>query len=128
MSYVNSHLKCHTPTANKFQNKHIRIAINKCLNSLPIQGIPYKNNTSVDTLFSQPYKMLRNFASYAAKTARVAKFEPKAKMQSWQIHEYGDVDALQLCNTRVPFISKPHEVLVKVEAASVNPIDNYMIG
>lgn len=50
------------------------------------------------------------------------------KMKSWQIHEYGDLGNLQLGEARVPVINDPHQVLVKVKAASVNPIDLAMIS
>ncbi|KAK2576135.1 hypothetical protein KPH14_007465 [Odynerus spinipes] len=45
------------------------------------------------------------------------------KMLAWQIHSYGDLDELKLSNVRIPLITKPTEVLIKVQAASVNPID-----
>lgn len=46
------------------------------------------------------------------------------KMRGWQIHAYGDTDELQFNDKiRIPAIKSPQEVLVKVEAASVNPID-----
>ncbi|CAL8090621.1 unnamed protein product [Orchesella dallaii] len=45
-------------------------------------------------------------------------------MKSWQIHSYGGPSELQLTtSSRIPLINKPDEVLVKVHAASVNPID-----
>lgn len=55
------------------------------------------------------------------------------KMQAWQIHSYGGLEELKLSNVRIPVIAKPTDVLVKVEASSVNPIDiamtstNYII-
>ena len=48
---------------------------------------------------------------------------PEVKIQAWQIHSYGGVDDLKLSNTRIPVISKPNELLIKVDASSVNPID-----
>lgn len=51
------------------------------------------------------------------------------KMSAWQIHSYGDLGELQLSpQIRIPHIAHPNQVLVKVEAASVNPIDVAMIG
>ncbi|XP_077296997.1 NAD(P)H oxidoreductase RTN4IP1, mitochondrial-like [Arctopsyche grandis] len=51
------------------------------------------------------------------------------KMSAWQIHSYGDLSELQLSpQTRIPHIAHPNQVLIKVEAASVNPIDVAMIG
>lgn len=45
------------------------------------------------------------------------------KMQAWQIHSYGGLEELKLLSVRIPLIAKPTDVLVKVEASSVNPID-----
>ncbi|XP_012232212.1 reticulon-4-interacting protein 1, mitochondrial [Linepithema humile] len=45
------------------------------------------------------------------------------KMQAWQIHSYNGLNDLKLSNVRIPVITNPTDVLVKVEAASVNPID-----
>lgn len=48
------------------------------------------------------------------------------KMQAWQIHSYGGLEELKLSNVRIPVINRPTDILVKVEASSVNPIDIYM--
>nr|XP_002730693.1 PREDICTED: reticulon-4-interacting protein 1 homolog, mitochondrial-like [Saccoglossus kowalevskii] len=45
------------------------------------------------------------------------------QMKAWQIHKYGDNRVLELQNTRVPVICKPNQVIVKVHAASINPVD-----
>lgn len=45
------------------------------------------------------------------------------KMQAWQIHSYNGLNDLKLSNVRIPVIKNPTDVLIKVEAASVNPID-----
>jgi len=45
------------------------------------------------------------------------------KMQAWQIHSYNGLSDLKLSNVRIPVIRQPTDVLVKVEATSVNPID-----
>ncbi|KAH0540056.1 reticulon-4-interacting protein 1, mitochondrial-like [Cotesia glomerata] len=52
----------------------------------------------------------------------------KSRIQAWQIHAYGNLDEINLSTIRMPIISKPSEVIVKVEASSVNPIDISMIG
>lgn len=45
-------------------------------------------------------------------------------MKSWQMHSYGGPSELQLSTReRIPPLNGPDEVLVKVHAASVNPID-----
>lgn len=45
------------------------------------------------------------------------------KMQAWQVHSYNGLEDLRLSNVTMPVIMQPTDVLVKVEAASVNPID-----
>lgn len=51
----------------------------------------------------------------------------KKKMKSWQIHQYGSIEELQLGQTRLPIITHPDQVIIKVSAASVNPIDTAMM-
>ncbi|KAJ8960795.1 hypothetical protein NQ318_020091 [Aromia moschata] len=50
------------------------------------------------------------------------------RIKSWQVHSYGDLSELQLGTPRIPVIKHPDEVLVKVSAASLNPIDLLMLG
>lgn len=52
------------------------------------------------------------------------------RMSGWQIHAYSDnVQELQLAdNIKKPIIRKPSELLVKVTASSVNPIDVAMMS
>ncbi|XP_026479299.1 reticulon-4-interacting protein 1, mitochondrial-like [Ctenocephalides felis] len=53
----------------------------------------------------------------------------KRKMKAWHIHSYGSLDEVKLSEKyRTPFISHSKDVLVKVHAASVNPIDVAMLG
>lgn len=54
------------------------------------------------------------------------KFENGYKMKAWQIHSYGE--PLQLTEARIPFISNPDDVLVQIDASSVNPIDRIILG
>ena len=50
-------------------------------------------------------------------------------MSAWQLHEYGSINQLKLSNSvPLPVICRPHDVLVRVHAASVNPIDVMMVG
>lgn len=51
------------------------------------------------------------------------KENPNDRMQAWQIHSYNGLKDLRLSNVRMPLITNPNDVLVKIEAASVNPID-----
>jgi len=59
--------------------------------------------------------------------AKTAEKQYVNKMQAWQIHSYGDINELQLTSARIPHICDPSDVLIKVNAASVNPIDTYMM-
>lgn len=45
------------------------------------------------------------------------------KMQAWQIHCYGGIEEVKLFTVKMPVISRPTDVLVKVDASSVNPFD-----
>jgi NADPH:quinone reductase-like Zn-dependent oxidoreductase len=47
-------------------------------------------------------------------------------MKAVRIHQYGEIDTVSLEDVRVPEIG-PSEVLVKIEAASVNPLDVKLI-
>lgn len=69
----------------------------------------------------------RNLSKPSAKMKEHQSTRPD-KIQAWQIHAYGNLDELKLSNTRMPVISKPTDVLVKVEAASINPIDTAMLS
>ncbi|KAL1491073.1 hypothetical protein ABEB36_011726 [Hypothenemus hampei] len=66
--------------------------------------------------------MIRTFCQ------RAAPLKNSRKMLAWTIHSYGDIDELQLAETRIPIIQSPDEVLVEVKAASLNPIDSFMLG
>nr|CAI5830303.1 unnamed protein product [Callosobruchus analis] len=74
--------------------------------------------------------MLKRSVSFIRSNYSSAAFSVKEKLKtkSWQLHEYGDINNLRLEPSRLPIIRKPYEVLVQVEAASVNPIDLYMLG
>jgi len=56
------------------------------------------------------------------------KENPGDRMQAWQIHSYNGLEDLRLSNVRMPVLTNPTDVLVKIEAASVNPIDIAMSG
>ncbi|XP_074027281.1 NAD(P)H oxidoreductase RTN4IP1, mitochondrial [Leptinotarsa decemlineata] len=73
--------------------------------------------------------MLRRSVSVlSSKSFEYAAVTKKRRIKSWQLHEYGGIDELQLGSIRLPVIRDPNEVLVQVNAASVNPIDLLMIG
>lgn len=50
------------------------------------------------------------------------------RMRAWRLHAYGALPELRLQEARVPALRAPHDVLVRVRAASLNPIDVAMIG
>ena len=48
----------------------------------------------------------------------------RTTMKSWEINSYGGLETLQLNETaKIPSIRNPTEILVRVKAASVNPLD-----
>lgn len=50
-------------------------------------------------------------------------------MSAWQLHEYGFINQLKLSSSvHMPVIRRPHDVLIRVHAASVNPVDVMMVG
>lgn len=72
-------------------------------------------------------KIIQFFLRNVSTTAKPLKKTNK-KMQAWQIHSYGDLSELQLTQARVPIIQNPSDILIQVEAASINPIDKAIIG
>jgi len=52
-----------------------------------------------------------------------------SKMIAWQAHSYSTIDDLVLTsNARSPTMVADNEVLVRVKASSVNPLDVFMTG
>lgn len=49
-------------------------------------------------------------------------------MPAWQFQSFGGLDQLKLKDVDIPQVKKPNDVLVKVQASSVNPLDVAMIG
>lgn len=54
----------------------------------------------------------------------------QSRMRAWQIHNYSEsVSELQAANNlKKPHIRRPDQLLVKVLASSVNPIDTAMMS
>ena len=51
------------------------------------------------------------------------------RMRAWQFHDYAGIDGLAMAsNIRMPTLKSPTDVLVKVHAASVNPVDIKMLS
>ncbi|KAF4522529.1 hypothetical protein B566_EDAN009976 [Ephemera danica] len=80
--------------------------------------------------FTRPIKKsTQNLVKFLSTIPLQNEKQSASKMLAWQLTSYGDIKALELNNNaKIPFISKPSDVLVKVSAASVNPIDNAMLG
>lgn len=79
--------------------------------------------------------MFKKIINFAIKDSRLlstnavkVKICEQSKANAWQIHSYGDIKELQHGPIRIPKIQQPDDVLINVEAASVNPIDNLMLG
>jgi hypothetical protein len=52
-----------------------------------------------------------------------------SKMLAWQIHGYGGLEELKLSESaRIPHIKGPNDVLIRIAATSINPIDLAMMG
>lgn len=51
-----------------------------------------------------------------------------ARMRAWRLHAYGAARDLRLEAARVPALRAPGDVLVRVRAASLNPIDVAMLA
>ena len=67
--------------------------------------------------------------NYRRMTTVPRPFPLPSSMSAWQLHEYGSINQLKLSNSvPMPVISCPHDVLVRVHAASVNPVDVMMVG
>ncbi|XP_063827868.1 reticulon-4-interacting protein 1 homolog, mitochondrial [Ostrinia nubilalis] len=50
------------------------------------------------------------------------------RMAAWRAHAYGALDELRLEAARVPALRAPDDVLVRVAASSINPLDVAMLG
>ena len=48
---------------------------------------------------------------------------PSYEMKAWYINEYGSNDVLEFGRRPLPTLRRPTDILVRVDAASVNPID-----
>lgn len=67
----------------------------------------------------------KTIRTFTVETAPVC-CEENDRMKTWQVHSYGE--DLQCVSLRIPIIQKPSELLIKVEASSINPIDVAMKG
>lgn len=73
--------------------------------------------------------MLQRHFSLLNKTIRSGAEEilSQSRIKSWVANNYGSLNELELKTTRLPIIQNPGDVLIKVHAASINPIDKMML-
>ena len=60
--------------------------------------------------------------SYNKKSRIKPAFVP-SKMKAWHLNDFNGVENIQMGDLRVPTINSPQDVLIKVNAASLNPLD-----
>lgn len=83
-------------------------------------------NASTLRVFSPSLAKISKLQSRFAATSFKENFQHGYKMKAWCVHSYGE--NLQQNDVRIPILSNPNEVMVKVDAASVNPIDKLILG
>lgn len=99
--------------------KKVNLVVRVIKRSSNIQSIRYFSSAPVESVQNNT-EISQNITEIATLINR---------MKSYQIHNYGALDELQLSQTsRKPFIQSPNQVLVKITASSVNPLDVAMIG
>jgi len=75
------------------------------------------------------FRGLLGTANYGS--ANIQQVESSAssyEMKAWQIDSFGSLEKLQKRNAPKPVITRPNDILVRVTASSVNPLDVAMIG
>lgn len=99
--------------AGKFGQRELLCNI-RSLATATVASTPSTNSTSSPSGWEQPR---RQHASYG-------------KMSGWQIHAYGvPQEEIQFSDgIKMPILKSPTQLLVRVKAASVNPIDVAMIS
>lgn len=74
------------------------------------------------------YRRASSVTTVKAKTVESKVETSDGRMWSWVVHGYGLPSEMRLERMRMPRLSAPDEVLVRVHAASINPLDVAMIG
>lgn len=88
---------------------------------LKITCFPFKNfrrtvYTAIKSINEPPFPRTKTLSSIATTTPR--------QMQAWIIYYYGTNQQFTLSsNVQIPTILSPSDVLIKVSASSINPID-----
>lgn len=72
--------------------------------------------------------MTRRFTITTA-LSHISRRRRSSMMSAWRIHNYSPELHIKLNeSTKIPTITRPNEILIKVKAASLNPFDARMIG
>lgn len=91
--------------------------------------LPKRVALSVQRTFIASADMNADIAAAAVAQDQTTDAVWSSKMVAWQVHSYGTLDDLVLTsNARSPVVIGPKEVLVRVTASSVNPLDVLMTG
>ncbi|XP_068204055.1 reticulon-4-interacting protein 1 homolog, mitochondrial-like [Palaemon carinicauda] len=91
----------------------------------------FKNIFQLKTMCHQALLKARRTCTSRMKYSTEAKPHKKEgsyRMNRWQFDGYSGLDGLVLANVRIPPLLKPGDILIKVSAASVNPLDTAMIS
>ena len=79
----------------------------------------------------QNFKLQNHFENVSYLCHNIRKYTQQSipsTYSHWQINEYGNTDKLSLINdVPIPIVRNRNEVLIKVHASSVNPIDTRML-
>lgn len=90
-------------------------------------SISPQNPLFVTQTFQRTFTSTTTYNMTVDETA--AKTTWSSKMIAWQVHSYSTIDDLVLTsNARSPVMVRPKEVLVRIKASSVNPLDILMTG
>ena len=99
-----------------------------------LSGLCYRRLGASSTLFSRLTSFSHSSSSTQSSTTpegdqeeRVRPGQGDQRQACWRIRSYGGLDALRLeDDLAMPTIRTPDEVLVRVKAASINPLDVVM--
>lgn len=87
----------------------------------------WKQTISAMNLFSKSSSFLKFQQILHPRFISTTLPSPKSnRIKAWQVHSYND--PLQLTEVRAPIITHANELLIQVEAASINPLDVMMSG
>lgn len=99
--------------------------LGKCVVTSSLGSVP----SGLKKMSCRILSSVRGFSLSCHKSTSVAEAESASglRMRAWQVSNYDGVDGLSLCSVRTPPVLQPGDLLVRVHAASVNPIDTAII-